>query len=152
MISRDSSVRIMNTPTQQEMAWWYSPGHKNHRVCLRSTEVHSSSYHEPTSALTHCMAHLCRGFSNTISRHLLNPVALASLNLASFLPKPVVSLGSRVKLCSLSYIWPALHWYRSDSFATDADIIWIFASVPLLCVSCSTCLAAFFCIPLVLET
>lgn len=94
MISSHSSVHNINIPSQQEMGWWCSLGHNNHRVCLCSTEFHASSYHKLTSVLNHGLAHLCRGFSNTVNRCLLTPVSLASLNLASFLPELVASSGS----------------------------------------------------------
>lgn len=100
---------------------------QSHRACLRSTEVHSSSYRKPASALTHCMAYLCRGFSNIVTWHLLTPVSLAHLNLASFFPKLVVSA------CTTSLIWFVVLWYHSESFSNDADRIWIFACVHILC-------------------
>lgn len=132
VISRDSSVRIMHTPRQQEMGRWYSPGHKSHRECLPSfpklsqADVCSYPLQGPS---------LQRFFNNITSRHLLTPVSLTHLNLASFLPKLVVSLASMMSRCAAPLIWPALNWYRSDSFSTDADIIWVLVSLPLFCAS-----------------
>lgn len=96
VISRHSSVRSMNTPSQQEMGWWCSLGHNNHRVCLCSTEVHSSILTSwlPLSTATWPI------FAEVLSpQSIMLVLSLAFSNLASFLPELVFSLGSRyVKL------------------------------------------------------